>query len=1077
MKIKLSILLLMLTMVSRAQTNKEDINNLDLNFTNSNPDVASFEKIELNKIKKYTGKADVDVPVFTIKSGNITFPIALSYNTGGIKVDQVASDVGLGWSLSQCVITRNINGGNDFNSVGYNSVPNSGYTFSTQQELNHDVNIRQQRYGKIGYFLNQSLNRHLTVNDRTIDFIPDQYNFYSPEFSTNFFFQNINTPVEINPKGTKITAVKGKQLFDSQLGFRNNDGSVSKCYDFPTQDFFSITLTSKEGIKYIFNDYDLAINFPKSSLGEYYNIGYSALLNPNPAAISAWHISQIEDTNTGKKINFEYDITHSNPWKNVYSLTNGQNDQLERSLQKSYNYMKASESAVYQYPCFYWTQADIDTYNFYENKKADVQKKRLKRIVFDEGTIEYKYNNEGGYVSGIANQREDLFNGDFITQIIVKNNKNEIIKTIDFSYDYFVSNYGVGEFNPDGVFNPYRYKRLKLTAVKENGKPSYKFGYIEDIKLPPVQSFAIDFLGFYNNSADVTSRQQMLSLKPRPKLYYYPNNFEKSLVPFPVPNKTPNIIDGYFNREANEYAKAWSLNKITFPTGGFSEFFYESNQFQFMGENIKGGGVRIQKQTLSDGNVARSIEYIYLNDSGKSSGSLSSMPYFGHPEIKFFNVNVDTRAIPPTATSTTITPDIFHWKIFGKSNVNKDITSGSYVGYSKVVEKEIGNGRIESYFTTNEVQDFKDYILRLYPQDGNVTTSLVSNACMADFIISNSGIESEIFTDNGYKRGQLLEELIYDETNQLLKKSKNEYTDNTYGQYQYIKPVTCPIRSQDENYSLGHLINVVKKYELKNFLKTKETIYQYALGQSQTLEINKDFTYNNNGVIKTEQVTASDGTIKNKFFYANDSELSTEPYMSALVTKNVIGRPVKVEKYRNDVKISEDKTVYANDATTSNLLLPKFLYQQKGENGVGVGLEKKVTYDKYDTKGNILQYTEENKFPVSVIWGYNQTYPIARIMNVNYDAIPANLISTVQQKSNSGTEAELLTALTTLRNSLPSNMMTSITYKPLIGITTTTDEKGHKTTYEYDSLGRLKSVKDNDGKMISQNKYHYRTQN
>ena len=1060
-------------MVSRAQTikNKEDINNLDLNFTNSNPDVASFEKIELNKIKKYTGKADVDVPVFTIKSGNITFPITLSYNTGGVKVDQLASDVGLGWSISQCVITRNINNGNDFNSVGYNRMANSGYTFATPQELEYDTRVGQDRYGKIGYFLNQSINKHLTVNDRTIDFIPDQYNFYSPEFTTNFFFQNINTPIEINPKGTKITAVKGKQLFDSQLGSYSTTGVLTKCYDFPTQDFFSMTLTSKEGVKYIFNDYDLAIN-----LQDFYISSGGGFLNLDPAAISAWHISQIEDTNTGKKINFEYDITHSNPWKNVYSLTNAQYNQLDRSLQKSYNYMKASESAVYLYPCFYWTQADISTYNFYENKKVDVQKKRLKRIVFDEGTIEYKYNNEGGYVSGIANQREDLFNGDFITQIIVKNNKNEIIKTIGFSYDYFVSNYGVGEFNPDGVFNSYRYKRLKLTAIKENGKPSHKFGYIEDIKLPPVHSFAVDFLGFYNNSADVVNRQQMLSLKPRPKLYYYPNNFEKSLVPFPIPNKTPNIIDGYFNREANEYAKAWSLNKITFPTGGFSEFFYESNQFQFIGENIKGGGVRIQKHTLNDGNVSRSIEYSYLNDSGKSSGSLSSMPYFGHPEIKFFDVNIDTRVNPPTATSTTITPDTFYWKIFGKSNINKDITSGSYVGYSKVVEKEIGNGRIESYYTTNEVLDFKNYIKRTYPQDGSVTPSLSGNSCIAAFIISNSGIEAETFTDNGYKRGQLLEELVYDESNQLLKKIKNEYTDSSYGQYEYVKGVTFPLRSQDENYNLGYLMNVVKSYELKNFLKTKETIYQYALGQSLTLITNKDFTYNNNGIVKTEQVTASDGNIKNKFFYANDSELSSEPYMSTLVTKNVIGRPIKVEKYRNDVKIEEEKTVYTSDITTSNLLLPKFLYQQKGENGAS-GLEKIVTYDKYDTKGNVLQYTEENKYPVSILWGYNQTYPIARVANISYDAIPANLISTAQQKSNSGTEAELLTALTTLRNSLPSSMMTSSTYKPLIGITTTTDEKGYKITYEYDSLGRLKSVKDNDGKMISQNKYHYRTQN
>jgi len=56
-------------------------------------------------------------------------------------------------------------------------------------------------------------------------------------------------------------------------------------------------------------------------------------------------------------------------------------------------------------------------------------------------------------------------------------------------------------------------------------------------------------------------------------------------------------------------------------------------------------------------------------------------------------------------------------------------------------------------------------------------------------------------------------------------------------------------------------------------------------------------------------------------------------------------------------------------------------------------------------------------------------------------------------------------------------MITTYTHKPLIGITSITDPRGEKTTYHYDSFGRLILIKDADGNIISENKYNYRTEN
>ena len=54
--------------------------------------------------------------------------------------------------------------------------------------------------------------------------------------------------------------------------------------------------------------------------------------------------------------------------------------------------------------------------------------------------------------------------------------------------------------------------------------------------------------------------------------------------------------------------------------------------------------------------------------------------------------------------------------------------------------------------------------------------------------------------------------------------------------------------------------------------------------------------------------------------------------------------------------------------------------------------------------------------------------------------------------------------------------MTTYTYDPLIGLTSQTDPNNLTIYYEYDSFGRLKSIKDSNGKLLQQTDYHFATQ-
>jgi len=84
------------------------------------PNAASFDKFIDNPISLYNGTPDVTILLYTIKDGAIELPIALRYNTSGIRVEEEASWVGLGWNLNVGgVITQYCVGGYDDADNGF----------------------------------------------------------------------------------------------------------------------------------------------------------------------------------------------------------------------------------------------------------------------------------------------------------------------------------------------------------------------------------------------------------------------------------------------------------------------------------------------------------------------------------------------------------------------------------------------------------------------------------------------------------------------------------------------------------------------------------------------------------------------------------------------------------------------------------------------------------------------------------------------------------------------------------------------------------------------------------------------
>ena len=169
------------------------------------PDASSLGKYGAIPVSYSTGVPQISVPIYTIPTHGLKIPISISYHAGGVKVEEMASWVGLGWALNAGgVITRSMAGLPDEGAFGYLSEP---FDIANIPGMSVDSQAL--------------ISSELTENQ--LDIQPDDYYFNFMDKSGRFFMDqqgNIKIiPLNLNLKINRImagTIFQGWQITDEE---------------------------------------------------------------------------------------------------------------------------------------------------------------------------------------------------------------------------------------------------------------------------------------------------------------------------------------------------------------------------------------------------------------------------------------------------------------------------------------------------------------------------------------------------------------------------------------------------------------------------------------------------------------------------------------------------------------------------------------------------------------------------------------------------------------------------------------------------------------------------------------------
>jgi YD repeat-containing protein len=1054
------------------------------------PEEAAFYKLSDRPAGTFSGTTPISFPLYALSCGPISVPVGIQYNNGGIRVEEVASNVGLGWSLSAGgSITRSMNGIPD-DETG----PGTGYLYMT---------LKPSGFPGSSYLTNSD-----NILRGYYDIEPDIYYFNFNGHSGKFYFDESGN-ILMNEKEPFII----QPIYQSRIikGWIITDDKGTKYY-FGLDKAQSTNVTDNSGH-----------TFSSSN-------GYTNIPSTTPSYISTWDLVEIHDMSDENFVRFDYSSAGSNFQTRVGSYERlipggGTSDCTSEDYYTDEVYVTTTVTRHYLtkiscrsgYLLFSSTTDRVD----YGGSKLN------SLSIYDStGVFKKKYNFNYGYFvkPGSPTGYDYLYKRLKLTGFVEYGTASTDSLRYKFDYNETVNlpsrlsrgidywGYYNGQDNnwtllPNIVYTAYGFTQRESNLGERHCNSYYSVANtLTKITYPTDGYRQFQYEG---NQALLEYQDQ---LQPDPAYLNYQSfyndtfNFINPSTPACTQLFTVNSNDGgtTFNFYLDGYSSGSFSVKLYQKVGSTYSLIYTFSNMYSGSWNITNGNYKVQVYYDYSGSFT-DITGTW-NESTLSTGTQD--PY----GVLTGNNNRDVGGIrvkeiddyDPVTGKTTSTTYSYKWY-----STDSTLTSGVLVTPMTVAHQ--GN------CSFRDCQMIRLYSNPCYPLATEGGSYVVYPEVRTR--IGKSGYTDHVYSyvpdgdgyvdvdqypifppeDHGWERGKLLIEKYFDSTGSLLKKISTVYPyidnpdtdwinttapddstgliwsnpqyawkligyyhDNTCGsgvlcaacwnEYDVTSQFMGPLATLETTYSpYGNQVVKTQYYYYKSLGRPLLKQTQVTVNNNHTKEANYKYAFNSMTDF-TFPLSGSDTAMKSALLASN--------YMQPLETT------VTITKSGGSSSLVEGDKYSFGYFNGSKLHLSKKLHFTTSADSIV------TNFGGYDVHGNLTSQYKSNDPQIVYIWGYNYLYPVAKVVGSNYSACMSFVNNSVLQSPTS--DNDIRTQINNIRTGLAGVAeVTTYTWTPLFGISSQTDPSGQTIYYDYDIHGQLSAVRDQQRNIIKRYQYNY----
>lgn len=780
------------------------------------PTVAALMKFEEVPVSNYNGIPDITIPLVNMPtiSKNINLSIALKYHPSGIKADDRASDVGLGWSLfAGGTISRTVKGLPDEELVLESSSGGKAKVGLYQTSVANHVNHYYQHGSNFLQFIENQpyqANEYAwgIVESNKYDTEHDLWQFNFMGKSGRFYIQ----------KNLQTNVLEIKPLDDYRVTIINHYQTINGKEFIPT----GFTIFDENGYQYVFDIIEKTTNTAAAKEVRIY--GDSDSISSGKEFNSSFHLSKIYDNNNNLLLEFNFNTNTIIESTRSFAYTRNEYDQV------GYDFMKTRD-------CF----KEFKPLMKFVFSTSVVNVKKIQSVtITNVGKVDFEYT-QGRFDTNLINPN----NAAFLTALIVKDKDNLVTKKYTFEYDYstvldkrlilkkinqkplnnaLVADqvhqfyYQTNPTNGDVIAKDYwgyfnlnpTYKNVDINLTGECTPSFSTTDILQKIKYPTNGCAIFDFeanrYSFQGNIAmsDFTDNPDNFTYTGSEEFYFTENQNLKVITASSLARKgifkpcisaseEPVVTFQLLKKVNGAWTVALSLNCDTNPDCGI-EYMLEPLTEYAIRRNVLnvdynltdsvnvllynknatpnyhyGGGNRIRSIAYFDKDVDQNYfkntalasqitptqqtnyDYSLFTDTSKSSGSLVfPKPLFKYTGKTRFMTGCE---IPPNLpTFMPKSPvEAYYTTYTNFNNLVSLKTQGADVGYKNVIVEQLGKGSTR-YTYTSPID---------YPEE-------ISNYNTSPPFLPTKDLD--------YKRGLLLSEITQSQNNTKLKEVSHEYT-------------------------------------------------------------------------------------------------------------------------------------------------------------------------------------------------------------------------------------------------------------------------------------------------------------